>query len=112
MLSFYFSWAQNDDGSRRALKPQSSSFLLLTLEGDTHISLPQGTSTALSLADSLPFCAFQGRRCLRPRLHAHKFTGALYDFGSWLGTRVCIAYLQVPFVLLDISTSLRVYRLV
>ncbi|XP_043213916.1 lysophospholipid acyltransferase 1-like [Amphibalanus amphitrite] len=49
------------------------------------------------------------RRCLRPRMQFSAFTRRLYDLAGWAATRVCIAYLQVPFVLLDISTSMRVY---
>ncbi|KAF0301172.1 Membrane-bound O-acyltransferase domain-containing protein 2 [Amphibalanus amphitrite] len=51
----------------------------------------------------------ESRRCLRPRMQFSAFTRRLYDLAGWAATRVCIAYLQVPFVLLDISTSMRVY---
>ncbi|XP_037079444.1 membrane-bound O-acyltransferase domain-containing protein 2-like [Pollicipes pollicipes] len=50
----------------------------------------------------------EGRRCLRPRFQRWRAGRLLYHLAGWVATRACPRLPQIPFVLLDMRTSLRV----
>ncbi|RWS31105.1 Membrane-bound O-acyltransferase domain-containing protein 2-like protein [Leptotrombidium deliense] len=49
------------------------------------------------------------RRCLRPRFQRSVASQKLYDVLTFIMTRMMIAYLVFPFVLLEFNASLKVY---
>lgn len=49
------------------------------------------------------------RRCLRPRFQKTEALSRFYDFLTFLTTRIMMAYLVFPFVLLEFWASIRVY---
>jgi len=49
------------------------------------------------------------RRCLRPRFQGSKELAFIYDIITYITTRVMMAYLVFPFVLLEFRASFKVY---
>jgi len=64
------------------------------------------------LAVSVCVCVCQVRRHVRPRFQSSRSWSLTYDVLTFVTTRVAIAYITVPFVLLEFWTSVEFYRLV
>ena len=64
------------------------------------------------LVVSVCVCVWQVRRHVRPWFQSSRSWSLTYDVLTFVTTRVAIAYITVPFVLLEFWTSVEFYRLV